>query len=571
MEKWVVTAKRADFQGIAKRFGIDPVVARVITNRGIVGDEAIRTYLYGGTDDLKDPLALKDMDRASAIVKEKIRSGARIRVIGDYDIDGIMASYILKRGITELGGQVDIRIPNRMKDGYGISEDMVRKAHDEGVDTIITCDNGIAAHAQADLARSLGMTFVVTDHHEVTSLPAADAVVDPRREDDSSGSENLCGAAVAWKLILAMGGDRALDLIAYAAFATVGDIVALTGENRIIVKEGLKRLRETDNIGLRMLAEATGTHLASLNTYHIGFILGPCLNASGRLMSADKAVELLLSRSEAEARRYAEELKSLNESRKAMTDAGVEAAVNTIETHDLLSDRVLVVYLPDVHESVAGIIAGRIRERYARPVFILTRGEEAVKGSGRSIEAYSMFEELRCASDLLVRFGGHPMAAGLTLQEEKIDELRARLNAHTTLSDEDLIPKVRIDVPMPVSYVTPRLISQLELLEPCGKGNERPLFAQKHVLFEHPRLFGARRNLLRAQVLSMTAPGDAAPDKIGFHPATEGPALDAICFRNVEELYSRIRDNPDIAIAYEPEINEYMGLKSVQIVINHFQ
>ncbi len=571
MEKWTVLAKRADFNGIAQKFHIDPVIARVIRNRDIVGDDAIEQYLHGGPECLLDPYGLKGMEKAVRILREKVDSGKKIRIIGDYDIDGIMSSYILKRGLTEMGANVDVKIPNRMTDGYGVNENMIRTAATDGVDTILTCDNGIAAIEPVRLAKSLGMTVIITDHHEVLEIPAADAVVDPKQEDDTYANKAICGAGVAWKLILAMGGDPDYDLMQYAAFATVGDIVDLTGENRIIVREGLKRLRHTDNLGIRALAEAQNLNLSALTAYHIGFVLGPCLNASGRLDTAMHASELLESSNEAMARKNAEELKSLNDSRKSMTEIGVEQAIAAIEENGYASDPVLVVYLPGVHESIAGIIAGRIRERYGHPTFVLTNAEDGVKGSGRSIEEYSMFDELVQVRDLLTKFGGHPMAAGLSLPRENVDEFRRRLNENCTLTEQDLVNKVRIDVPMPISYVTEDLIHQLSLLEPYGKANEKPVFAQRHVYFEHPRLFGAKHNLLKCRIRSMTQPGDSEPDRLGFQAAVEGPAYDAVCFRNAEALYRRILKNPDVSIVYEPQINDYMGRRRVQIVITHFQ
>ena len=570
-ENWVVMAKRDDFEGIAARFGIDPVIARLIRNRDVTGDDAIRKYLYGGVNDLEDPFLLKDMDKAVSLLSKKITGGASIRVIGDYDIDGIMAAYILKRGITELGGKADIRIPDRIRDGYGMNENMIRDAARDGIDTVVTCDNGISAHAAVRLAKELGLTVVVTDHHEVEALPEADAVVDPKREDDRSPNPYLCGAAIAWKLIQALGGDPEKKMLQYAAFATVGDLVELKGENRALVKAGIEDLKATDNIGLRSLCDVTGIKPESINTYQIGFILGPCLNASGRLDTAMRALSLLEAENEIQARRIAEDLKELNESRKSLTEIGVREAMSRIEEQGLLSDKVLVVFLPDTHESIAGIIAGRIREACSRPVFVLTRTEDAVKGSGRSIENYAMFDELSKVKDLLLKFGGHPMAAGFTLKEKDLPEFRRRINENCQLTDEDLIPKVRIDVPMPIGYITEELIGQLQLLEPFGKGNEKPLFAQKHVYCDHPRVFGARHTLLKTRVRSLKDGADADPARIGYQAQTEGPEIDAICFRNVDELMKRIEENPDVALVYEPEINDYMGQRRIQIVISHFQ
>lgn len=570
-EKWTVQMKKADFRRISEEFGIDPVVARVIRNRGIIGDDAIREYLYGGREKIRDPFLLRDMDRAVEILKKKIGSGKRIRIIGDYDIDGVMSSYILKTGIHSLGGTADVRIPDRMKDGYGLNSGLIRAAAADGVDTILTCDNGIAAAGPVELAKENGMTVVITDHHDVASLPPADAVVDPQREDDVSGSENLCGAAVAWKLIRALGGDPEMKMLQYVGFATVGDVMELTGENRILVREGLRQLRETENPGLRALADVCGISLETVTARQIGFVLGPCINACGRLDSADRAGALLEAKDEESARKIAEELRDLNTNRKAMTENGTHDAVRMIEERGMQKDRVLVLFLPGVHESVAGIIAGRIREKYNRPAFVLTRGGESVKGSGRSIPEYQMFTELQKAQDLLIRFGGHPMAAGLTLREENIAELRRRLNENCALTEEMLIPKIRIDVPMPISYVTGKLISELDLLEPFGRGNEKPVFAEKNVRFDHPHLFGANRNYLKARIREVKDSGDRNPEKNGLPAETPGPSFDAVAFRNAEELYGRILENPVLSIVYEPEINEYMGVRRIQFVITHFQ
>ena len=570
-EKWKLMPKADDCCQIAEHFGIDPVIAQAIRNRGVVGEEAVEKYLHGGISQLEDPFCLKDMDKAVRILKDKIKENALIRVIGDYDIDGIMASYILKRGISELGGRADIRIPNRVRDGYGMNESLIGEAESDGVDTILTCDNGISAHAAVALAREKGMSVIITDHHEVMELPDADAVVDPKREDDNSPNPNLCGAAIAWKLILALGGDPELRMLQYAAFATVGDIVELSGENRILVKEGIRQLRSTDNIGLKALCAASNISAEAISTYHIGFILGPCLNASGRLDSAMRGLELLEAESETAAKRCAEELKELNDSRKGLTESGVREAVDVIREEGLAKDKILVVYLPDVHESIAGIIAGRIREKYMRPAFVLTRAQEGVKGSGRSTENYSMFEELTKVKDLLLKFGGHPMAAGLTLREENLPELRRRLNENCPLSEEDLVPVVHVDALLPVSCVRYHLIEQLEMLEPYGKGNEKPLFADTHVFCDHPRIFGAKHTLLRTRVRSLHSGTAANGNAVALQHAVKGPEFDAISFRNVDELNARIAASPDVALVYEAALNDYLGQKRIQLVIHHFR
>ncbi|MCI1723189.1 MAG: single-stranded-DNA-specific exonuclease RecJ [Lachnospiraceae bacterium] len=553
MEKWFISAKKADFNSIAEKFGIDPVTARLIRNRDIVGDREIEEYLHGDISMLHSPLLMKNMGRAAEILGSKIADGAHIRVIGDYDIDGIMSSYILKRGLSELGASVDLTIPDRIQDGYGVSDSMIRKAHAEGIDTVVTCDNGISASDQVKLAKSLGMTVIVTDHHEVLKAPEADAVVDPKQEGDSYPYKNLCGAAIAWKLIQAMGG-KTEDLLQYAAFATVGDIVDLTGENRIIVKEGLERIRHTDNLGLRKLMAVNGLRPEAVDPYSIGFVLGPCLNASGRLDTAMRAYGLLNARDEAAAERIAGELKSLNDSRKAMTEEGVAQAEKLLAEGGCSKDRIYVLYLPECHESLAGIIAGRIREKYGHPTFVLTDAENGLKGSGRSTEAYSMFEGLVKCADLFTKFGGHPMAAGISLPAENLEPFRKKINETCTLSEEDLVPKVLIDVPMPFSYLTEGLLEEMNLLEPFGKGNPKPVFAMKDVTAENVRVLGAKGNVLKMRLL--------LPD---------GRHAEGIAFRNAGELMERIRRNPKIDIVYYPTLNEFNGRKTLQAVITHFR
>ena len=560
MEKWYMSAKRADFMEIGRKFGIDPVIARVIRNRGIVGEDAIRMFLYGDLSDLHDPFLFKDMDKAVKIIREKIREGAHIRIIGDYDIDGIMSSYILRRGLKELGGNADVKIPDRVTDGYGINEKLIREAKADGVDTIITCDNGISAGPQIALGKELGMTMIVTDHHEVLTLPeAADCVIDAKQKDCPYPYKELCGAGVAWKLILALGGDPDHRMLPYAAFATVGDIVDLTGENRILVKEGLSRMKDADSLGFRTLAAECGVDLGAMNVYHIGFVMGPCLNASGRLDTAMRAARLLETEDALEAERLAHELKELNDSRKSLTEIGVEQAVAFVEESGIVNDKIFVIYQPELHESLAGIVAGRIRERYAHPVFVLTRGEEGIKGSGRSTEAYHMFEGLCGVKDLLTKFGGHPMAAGLTLPEENIEAFRRGLNEQCTLSGDDFCEKITVDVPMPVGYVTEELVSQLELLAPFGKANEKPVFAERNAVVTSPRIMGKKRNVLKARVTSSRESG------YGMHSSQE-----MISFRNVDALMERISRNPCMTIAYYPRINEYLGRKTIQIEVSHW-
>ena len=484
MEKWVVAAKKADFNQIGQQFHIDPVIARLIRNRDVVGEEKIREYLLGTVEEIPSPWLMKDMEKAVDILERKIQQQAKIRIIGDYDIDGVTSTYILLKGLTRIGANVDTYIPDRVADGYGIHEHLIDRAGEDGIDTIVTCDNGIAAAAEIQMAKDKGMTVIVTDHHEIpyreengerqVILPPADAILNPKQYDCPYPNKNLCGAVVAFKYITALYErfgvpEKELeDYYELAAIATVGDVMDLQGENRILVKEGLRRLKETKNPGLQELIRANALEDAKITAYHIGFVLGPCINASGRLDTAARSLQLLNAQTIEEAAKLAGDLTALNQSRKALTEKGKEEAIRLIETTDLKNDRVLVVYLPDCHESLAGIIAGRLREKYHKPAFVLTRGETSAKGSGRSIESYSMYEELVKCADLMVQFGGHPMAAGLSIKEENIEAFRRQLNENCTLTEEDLRPKIVIDVPMPVSYITKELVEQISLLEPFG-------------------------------------------------------------------------------------------------------
>ena len=488
MEKWFVMRKGAPFQEIAEKFQIHPILARLIRNRDVIGDEAIQLYLNGTIADLYDGMLMKDMDKAVDILLEKIREDKKIRIIGDYDIDGINSTYILLEGIKYLGGEADIDIPDRMKDGYGLNRNLIDRAFDDDIDTIITCDNGIAAREEIAYGKSLGMTIIVTDHHEIPYeevesekryiLPPADAVIDPKQQTCAYPFKELCGAGVAYKLIEALFGACGKDiedvdyLMENVAIATVGDVMDLVGENRIFVKQGLEMLKRTNNLGLRALMECTGVPVERLSAYHIGFIIGPCLNASGRLDTAQRAIELLLCTEPGKAHEMAQELRELNEERKNMTDTEAKKAIEMVEGTDLYEDNVLVVYLPECHESVAGIIAGRLREHFYKPSIVITDAADGAKGSGRSIEGYNMFEEITKCKELLTKFGGHPMAAGLSLPTENIDLFRAKLNRQQTLTEKELTPVTWIDVPMPVSYASKKLVEQLRVLEPFGKGNE---------------------------------------------------------------------------------------------------
>lgn len=566
----MVAAKRADFKGIGERFGIDQVTARIIRNRDVIGEKAIEKYLHGSRKDFYSPWLLKDMEKAVAILQEKIENRNRIRIIGDYDIDGVMSTYILLESLRGLGCDVDMMIPNRITDGYGINEHLIEQAWQEGRDTIITCDNGIAAVTQIRKAKDLGMTVIVTDHHEVPFedleggrkeiLPPADAIVNPKQKACSYPFAGLCGAVVAMKVMEALYEKMApeVDLVdkmlPFAGIATIGDVMDLQDENRILVKEGLQRLHHTTNLGLQELIRVNNLEPENISPYHIGFILGPCLNASGRLDTAKRALQLLLADSREEAAILAGDLKNLNESRKEMTAQGLEKAIEQVESTSMMEDTVLVVFLPECHESLAGIIAGRLRERYHKPSFVLTRGEEGVKGSGRSIESYSMYEKLCECKEYLTKFGGHPMAAGLSLEEENVERFRRKLNEQSGLTEEDLVEKVTIDVPMPIHYIRKDLVQELSLLEPFGKGNEKPLFAQKNLWVSQMRVFGKNRNVVKMRLT----------DENGY-------PMDGVYFGNGDEFAEEGRGKRKISIVYYPDINMYQGRESLQVIIRHYQ
>ncbi|MBU5479996.1 single-stranded-DNA-specific exonuclease RecJ [Blautia sp. MSJ-19] len=569
MEKWMVYTKRADFREIGHRFGIDPVIARLIRNRDVEDMEGIRTYLYGTLEELPSPWLMKDMKEAVQILTGKIQQKKRIRIIGDYDIDGVTATCILLKGLQRLGADVDTYIPDRIKDGYGMHEQLIDKALEDGIDTILTCDNGIAAEAEIAYAKREGLTVIVTDHHDIPfkdtdmgrewKVPEADAVVNPKQMDCPYPNKNICGAVVAWKLIWALyektgiHKDEVMEFLELAAIATVGDVMDLQGENRIIVKEGLKKLPSTSFEGLKALIRVNNLEGAEITAYHVGFVLGPCINASGRLDTAARSLKLLCAQDFETAMKLADDLYDLNQSRKAMTEQGKELAIRTIEEEGLNADRVLVVYLPDCHESLAGIIAGRIREAYHKPVFVLTKGAEGVKGSGRSIEAYSMYEELVKCGDLLTQFGGHPMAAGLSMDEKNINAFRQKLNENCALTEEELIPKVMIDVPMPISYLSRELTEQLKLLEPFGKGNVKPLFAQKGVRVMGLRILGKNRNVAKMKL------ADA-----------EGNQREAVFFGEAQEFAKFAEMHDSISVTYYPEINVYQGRETLQVVIRNY-
>ena len=585
MEKWFVINKGADFAGIAKRFGISPVTARLIRNREVMGDEAIARYLKGGIGELYDPHLLLDSDRLTDILVQKISEQKKIRVIGDYDIDGVMSTYILYKGITRCGGSVDFLIPDRMKDGYGINDHLIEQADEAGIDTIITCDNGIAAIGEIAHAKSLGMTVLVTDHHEIPyteergerhyKRSEADAIVNPKQMECTYPYKNLCGAAVAWKVIQILyekcdiAVEESYDFLENVAFATVGDVMDLTDENRILVREGLKRIHTTMNPGMRALILQNKLEPEQISSYHFGFVLGPCINASGRLETAKIALNLFLQEDVKKASEIAAELVDLNAQRKDMTAEGVELAMQQVEEGNT-GEKVLVVYLPDVHESLAGIIAGRIREACHKPTFVLTKSEDGVKGSGRSIEAYSMYEELCKCQELFTKFGGHPMAAGLSLPEANVEIFREKINACCGLTEEDFIPKIKIDIPMPVDYPDIPLVNELLLLEPFGKANVKPQFADKNLGIDRAVVVGKNQNVLKLTLKT-----------------ERGKSISAVYFGDVEEFreyYGRKYGENEVqqaflgrtngirmSVVYYPEINRYQGNESIQIVIKNYQ
>ena len=586
MENWVLLRKGADFQHISEKFQISPRVASLIRNRDVIGDDAIEKYLNGTIADLYDGMLMKDMDKAVAVLGEKIKENAKIRIIGDYDIDGIQSTYILLEGFRMLGADVDSDIPDRMKDGYGLNRNLIDRALEADVDTIITCDNGIAAAEEIAYAKSMGMTIVVTDHHEVPYteigagrryiLPEADAVVDPKQEDCTYPFKGLCGAAVAYKLVEAlmeaMGKDAedADYLMENVAIATIGDVMDLVDENRIFVKQGLDMLKRTENLGLKALMECTGVNVDKLSSYHIGFVIGPCMNASGRLDTAKRALELLEAKKVAEADLLAGDLKALNDSRKDMTAQAVEEAFIQVENSELKDADVLVVYLPECHESLAGIVAGRIREKYYRPVFVLTKGTEGLKGSGRSIETWHMYEGLNRVKHLLSKFGGHKMAAGLSMPEENLEQFRKEINEKSGITPEDLNEKIAIDMQLPFECVNEKFIGELAVLEPFGKGNARPVFAERQVQVESARILGKNKNVLKLQVKDL-----------------HGTRMDAMYFGDVNTFVEYVREKfGDVAcecllhghghgivmaFTYYPDINEYQGVRTPQIVIQNYK
>lgn len=568
-EKWYVQSKKADFKAVGEKYGIDQVTARIIRNRDIIEDADIAKYLHPDLSDLYSPHLMKDMDRLIEILHKKITEKKSIRIIGDYDIDGIESSYILLKGLQRVGAIVSVAIPDRMKDGYGVNESLITKAKEDGIDTIITCDNGIAALDAIAYAKEEGLTVLVTDHHDIPYQEEdgvrsylrsqADAIVNPKQKECGYPFAGICGAVVAWKVIQALyeackiPAEEAMIFLENAAFATVGDVMDLIDENRIIVKYGLEQMRHTRNLGLQALIQQKEVQADRLSAYHLGFVLGPCINASGRLDTAVRSLKLLLADQKESAIILATELADLNEERKQMTADGLDAAVEMIQAQALEQQKVMVVYLKDLHESLAGIVAGRIRELYHHPVFVLTKAEDGVKGSGRSIETYSMYEELCKCQDLFTKFGGHKMAAGLSIPEEKVQEFTERINANATLTEDDFIPKILIDVPMPLAYVNRQLVEELKVLEPFGKGNAKPVFADKNIRIRDKRIVGKNRNVVKLTIQDMAG---------GTYPA--------VYFGDAETMMQFLETKDVISIVYYPEINSYMGREEIQFVISNY-
>ena len=582
MAKWVEIRKGADFQSIGEKFGISSLTARLIRNKDITEESEIRQYLYGGLSDLCSASVMKGIIPAVEILQKKIKEGASIRIIGDYDIDGVCSTYILLRGLTRAGAEVDTDIPDRKKDGYGLNEDLVKRAYDAGVDTIVTCDNGIAAYNQVEYAKSLGMTIIVTDHHEVPYteteqgreyiIPKADAVINHKQKDCGYPFKELCGAMVAFQLISALTESYGISkrdvyrLLPYAALATICDVVELQGENRMVVQYGLKMIKNCKDVGLNALIDACKIDKNNIDSYHIGFVLGPCINASGRLDTAKKAMELLSETNKEKADILATSLKELNDERKAMTEEGTKKAIEIAKDYD---DNVLVIYLKDCHESIAGIIAGRVRERCNKPVIVLTDAKDCVKGSGRSIEEYDMYEELCKVKDLFLKFGGHKMAAGVSLPKENIELLRKRLNENSTLTEDDLCLKVWIDMQLPIEYISMNLVEELKTLAPFGKGNEKPIFADKNLKIKKLQILGKAGNVLKLTIENST---NYRMTAIMFDRTQEFMGFIKEKFGQEEINKALLGQNNAITFmaTFYPTINEFRGNIDLQIVIDRF-
>lgn len=584
-QNWTVKNKKDNFTEICKEQNITEVTARLLVNRGLTTKQERDAFLHPSFSCLPNPKLLKNAQAAARILADGIKEGKKIRIIGDYDVDGIMSVYILYRCMRTLGAEIDYCIPDRIRDGYGLNEEMVKKCIEAGVEIIVTCDNGIAAIAPIALAKEAGITVVLTDHHEipvmeteegnVKVLPKADVIVNPKQNGETTPMTGICGAVVAYKVMccltefLDLPENLLQSMLPYAAMATVCDVMELRGENRTIVTLGLQSLMNCKDIGLQALIEENQIRKESVSAYHMGFVLGPCLNASGRLDVAVKGLELLLCNSLEEAKVRAKEITELNSTRKEMTAKGVEAAKRQVAEADTL-DPVLVLYLPECHESLAGIIAGRIREKFYRPTIILTDAEEGIKGSGRSIDGYHMYEELCKVQDLLTKFGGHPKAAGLSLPKENLQEFKKRLVENCRLREQELTEKVSIDVILPFGLVNETVISELKLLEPFGVGNEKPLFAERNLILHQARILGKNAN-----VLKLNAENEFGKqfDVMYFGDIAdfEQEVTASYGRETLNNLYrgraNRIRMN----MVYYPEINEFRDTVNLQAVMQYYK
>ncbi|MDO5292242.1 MAG: single-stranded-DNA-specific exonuclease RecJ [bacterium] len=589
MEKWFLKNKKANYKVIAQTFGISEILAKLVVNRDIKSNEELKAYLNPSMTHLHKPELMKGMKEACEILKDKIADGSRIRIVGDYDVDGVMSTYILYTGLSKCGANVDFEIPERIKDGYGINISIIDAAIADGIDTIITCDNGIAAIEQVKHAKEKGLTVIITDHHDIPFvegedgkrtflLPEADAVVNPKQHDCNYPFEGICGGVVAYKLVeylysvMGVPSSAMDELLEFAAIATVCDVMDLVNENRDIVFYGLDKINKTTNLGLQALIDATGITGKKIAVYHLGFVIGPCINASGRLESAKLALQLFLSKDKEFAKALAKELKELNDDRKEMTINGVEEAILKIEESENQDDKVLVVYLPSCHESLAGIIAGRLKERYHKPTIVLTKAHEGVKGSARSIEEYNMFEELTKCKDLLTKFGGHPMAAGLSLAEEDIDNLRNRLNECTTLTEDEMIPKVSIDMQLPLPEINYKLIHEIGLLEPYGKGNTKPLFALRNVHVIKANVIGKNKNVLKMTVVD----DDHVSARFTAMIFSNVDGFEETVIRKYGEdglraLYGGFASPVYLDLVFYPDINEYNGVQTIQLMIQNYR
>lgn len=582
-EKWLLRNKKVDLKAMSEKYKISQLLCKLMVNRDIIDENIINSYINPVYKYLHSPKTMKDVVIAVDIIKRKIQENKKIRIIGDYDVDGIISVFILYTALKKCGANVDYEIPDRIKDGYGINENIVKVAYDEGVDTIITCDNGISAIDQIQYAKDLGLTVIVTDHHDVPFIEEdgvrtflssqADAIINPKQIECEYKFKSICGAGVAFKLMEALYEEIGMDkeecykLIEFVAIATVCDVVDLIDENRIFVKNGLEMLNNSKNIGINALKKACGLEDKEITAYHLGFVIGPCLNASGRLDSAKKGLELLLMEDDEEAKNLAQEIVDLNDARKNMTKEGVDRAINIIDSTDINNDKILVVYIPDIHESLAGIVAGRVKEQYNKPTIILTKSEEGVKGSARSIEEYNMFEGLLACKELLDKFGGHPMAAGLSLQEDKVDELRIALNNKCELTDEDLTRKIMIDSSLPLEYLNLHLIEELNVLEPFGKGNSKPVFGVRDAKITRAMLLGKDKNVLKLKLLTNN---NITIDAMIFNDLEnfESKIIEKYGNEELDNLYNKSNNNISMDFTFYPSINEWNGNKSIQIVVN---